>query len=154
MKMKRFASLFLAGALTLAACTPEPQEEVVMVVETTMGTVEFKLYNETPLHRDNFIKLADAHYFDSLLFHRVIDNFVIQGGDPNSRSGLVSSPSRAAFTVHFRWKIPLSRRNSAGTRQSGSPSPSISPGCAYREFGSPPWMTKLSITRWKSRLSK
>lgn len=85
MRMKRFASLFLAGALTLAACAPEPQEEVVMVVETTMGTVEFKLYNETPLHRDNFIRLAEEHYFDSLLFHRVIDNFVIQGGDPNSK---------------------------------------------------------------------
>ena len=56
-----------------------------MVVETTMGTVTFKLYNETPQHRDNFIKLAEEHYFDSLLFHRVIDNFVIQGGDPHSK---------------------------------------------------------------------
>ena len=72
-------------ATTLAACGPNARKEVVMVVETTMGTVEFKLYNETPLHRDNFIKLAEEHYFDSLLFHRVIDNFVIQGGDPNSK---------------------------------------------------------------------
>lgn len=72
-------------ATTLAACGPKARKEVVMVVETTMGTVEFKLYNETPLHRDNFIKLAEEHYFDSLLFHRVIDNFVIQGGDPNSK---------------------------------------------------------------------
>ena len=54
MKMKRFASLFLAGALTLAACAPEPQEEVVMVVETTMGTVEFKLYNETGTTSSNW----------------------------------------------------------------------------------------------------
>ena len=75
----------LALALGLAACAPKPEKEVVMVVETTMGTVEFKLYNETPLHRDNFIRLAEEHYFDSLLFHRVIDNFVIQGGDPNSK---------------------------------------------------------------------
>ena len=73
----------LAGML--AACGPKTEKEVVMVVETTMGTVEFKLYNETPLHRDNFIRLAEDHYFDSLLFHRVIDDFVIQGGDPNSK---------------------------------------------------------------------
>lgn len=76
---------FVALAVMLAACGPKTEKEVVMVVETTIGTVEFKLYNETPLHRDNFIKLAEEHYFDSLLFHRVIDDFVIQGGDPNSK---------------------------------------------------------------------
>ena len=75
----------VALAVMLAACGPKTEKEVVMVVETTMGTVEFKLYNETPLHRDNFIRLAEEHYFDSLLFHRVIDDFVIQGGDPNSK---------------------------------------------------------------------
>ena len=78
--------LWLAAlAAMLAACGPKTEKEVMMVVETTMGTVEFKLYNETPLHRDNFIRLAEEHYFDSLLFHRVIDDFVIQGGDPNSK---------------------------------------------------------------------
>ena len=74
-----------ALAAMLSACGPKTEKEVVMVVETTMGTVEFKLYNETPLHRDNFLRLAEEHYFDSLLFHRVIDDFVIQGGDPNSK---------------------------------------------------------------------
>ena len=75
------------SVLVLAAvsCGQKTEKETVMVVETTMGTVEFKLYNETPLHRDNFIRLAEEHYFDSLLFHRIIDNFVIQGGDPNSK---------------------------------------------------------------------
>ena len=78
--------LWLAAlAAMLAAGGPNTAKEVVMVVETTMGTVEFKLYNETPLHRDNFIRLAEEHYFDSLLFHRVVDDFVIQGGDPNSK---------------------------------------------------------------------
>ena len=81
---KRF--LWLAAlAMALAGCSPKTEKEVVMVVETTMGTVEFKLYNETPLHRDNFLRLAEEHYFDSLLFHRVIDGFVIQGGDPDSK---------------------------------------------------------------------
>jgi len=83
--MKRTILGLAALALAAVSCGPKAEKETVMVVETTMGTVEFKLYNETPLHRDNFIRLAEAHYFDSLLFHRVIDNFVIQGGDPNSR---------------------------------------------------------------------
>ena len=83
--MRKRILWFAALAVMLAACGPKTEKEVVMVVETTMGTVEFKLYNETPLHRDNFIRLAEEHYFDSLLFHRVIDDFVIQGGDPNSK---------------------------------------------------------------------
>ena len=83
--MKKLFLCLCAAVLAAVGCAPKPEKEVVMVVETTMGTVEFKLYNETPLHRDNFIRLAEEHYFDSLLFHRVIDDFVIQGGDPNSK---------------------------------------------------------------------
>ncbi|MBR1678673.1 MAG: peptidylprolyl isomerase [Bacteroidales bacterium] len=83
--MKKCLLGLAALVLAMVSCGQKPQKEVVMVVETTMGNVEFKLFNETPLHRDNFIRLAEEHYFDSLLFHRVIDNFVIQGGDPNSK---------------------------------------------------------------------
>ncbi len=57
----------------------------VMIV-TDFGVIKIKLYNETPLHRDNFVKLIKEHYYDSLLFHRIIQNFVIQGGDPDSRN--------------------------------------------------------------------
>jgi len=53
---------------------------------TDSGTIVLRLYNKTPQHRDNFIKLVRQHYFDSLLFHRVIKTFMIQGGDPNSRN--------------------------------------------------------------------
>ncbi|WP_460217782.1 peptidylprolyl isomerase [Psychroserpens sp. MEBiC05023] len=52
---------------------------------TTHGTMTIELYNETPLHRDNFIKLIQDKAYDSLLFHRVIENFMIQGGDPESK---------------------------------------------------------------------
>ena len=54
-------------------------------METTVGTIELKLYDETPLHRDNFIQLVKENAFDSLLFHRVIQDFMIQGGDPDSK---------------------------------------------------------------------
>lgn len=59
-------------------------ENKVMIV-TNYGVMKIKLYNETPLHRDNFIKLVKGGYFDSLMFHRVIQNFMIQGGDPDSK---------------------------------------------------------------------
>lgn len=61
-------------------------EGTIIIIETTYGKIKIKLYEETPLHRDNFLKLARERYFDSLLFHRVIKGFMIQGGDPDSRN--------------------------------------------------------------------
>ena len=55
------------------------------MMETTMGPIVLQLYNQTPMHRDNFIKLAEEGTYDGLLFHRVIEKFMIQGGDPKSR---------------------------------------------------------------------
>lgn len=58
-----------------------------VLIETTMGNIRVELYNETPLHRDNFLKLIrEDHFYDSLLFHRVIPDFMIQGGDPSSKN--------------------------------------------------------------------
>ncbi len=54
-------------------------------ITTNYGTIILKLYDATPLHRDNFIKLCNQHYYDSILFHRVISHFVIQAGDPYSK---------------------------------------------------------------------
>lgn len=55
-------------------------------IETEYGTMKAELYNSTPLHRDNFIKLVKESFYDDLLFHRVIQGFMIQGGDPQSRN--------------------------------------------------------------------
>jgi peptidyl-prolyl cis-trans isomerase B (cyclophilin B) len=52
---------------------------------TNMGTLKIKLYDNTPQHRDNFIKLVEQGFYDSVLFHRVIPSFMIQGGDPDSK---------------------------------------------------------------------
>ncbi|MCL2097130.1 MAG: peptidylprolyl isomerase [Bacteroidales bacterium] len=60
-------------------------EEPLLDIETSMGIITVKLFKETPLHRDNFVKLASEGYFDGLIFHRVINNFMIQAGDPQSR---------------------------------------------------------------------
>ncbi len=61
-------------------------EFCAVLMRTSLGDMTIELYDETPLHRDNFIKLASSGFYDSLLFHRVINGFMIQGGDPNSKN--------------------------------------------------------------------
>lgn len=106
--MKKFVSAFLAMGIFLVSCgtrsggnvavdiNPEDSlaavmaaqalpEEPVFDIETNLGTIRVRLYKDTPLHRDNFTKLALSGYYDGVLFHRVIKGFVIQGGDPFSK---------------------------------------------------------------------
>lgn len=63
----------------------------LLKLETTDGDIVVELYNETPLHRDNYLRIADSHALDSTLFHRVINNFMIQGGDPTSKDAFQTS---------------------------------------------------------------
>ena len=72
----------------LAAKLAALPEEPVMDIVTSMGTIKVRLFKDTPRHRDNFVKLALSGYFDNQVFHRVIDSFMIQGGDPLSRDTL------------------------------------------------------------------
>ena len=78
MKKLIIAALVLVG-LTCQAQTTE-EKETVVVIKTSMGTIKAKLYNDTPLHRDNFIKLVNEGWYNGSPFHRVINEFMIQGG--------------------------------------------------------------------------
>lgn len=70
--------------LVYGSNAPKEQQQLVEI-STSYGVMVVKLYNETPLHRDNFIKLVRQGFYDSLLFHRIIKSFMIQGGDPLSK---------------------------------------------------------------------
>lgn len=83
MKSILFSAVMAIYALSLPAQETTQRREVL--IETTMGNIKVELYNETPLHRDNFLKLASEGYYDGNLFHRVIYNFMIQSGDSTSR---------------------------------------------------------------------
>lgn len=83
--MKKLGLVLVTMVAALLLSCMKENKETEVVVETTMGTIELRLYDETPKHRDNFISLANESYFDSLLFHRVIPDFMIQGGDPDSK---------------------------------------------------------------------
>lgn len=77
-------------------------------METTMGTIELKLYDATPLHRDNFRNLVSEGAYDSLLFHRVIKDFMIQGGDPDSKyaeSGAFLGDGDKPYTVAPEFRL-------------------------------------------------
>lgn len=92
--MKKTIILFTLILCCMAACTGSQKKEKSMMtgnetlvcLETTMGNIIVKLYDETPKHRDNFIKLVKEGVYDSTLFHRVIKNFMIQAGDPQSKT--------------------------------------------------------------------
>ena len=72
-------------ALSFSANAQNKEKPTEVMLETTAGNIRLKLYDSTPLHRDNFLKLVNLHVYDSLLFHRVIKDFMIQCGDPKSK---------------------------------------------------------------------
>jgi len=80
----RIGLVILCFSLSMGAFAQEKQTKVLII--TDKGKIIVKLYNETPKHRDNFIKLINAHQYDGLLFHRVIKQFMIQAGDINSKN--------------------------------------------------------------------
>lgn len=94
MKFYRNVVLMVVLAGVIAGCSSNTEEgmhaadgnEFLITINTNFGTMKAILYDETPKHKQNFLKLIDEGFYDSLLFHRIIEGFMIQGGDPNSRN--------------------------------------------------------------------
>lgn len=85
------------------------QDRAEVLLETTEGNIRVVLYDETPRHRDNFLNLVENHFYDSLLFHRVIPNFMIQGGDPTSRRakpGQELGEGDIYYTIEPEFRLP------------------------------------------------
>jgi cyclophilin family peptidyl-prolyl cis-trans isomerase len=88
----KIISSFFVILIGVALTSHAQKKDYVITIKTKYGDMVAILYDETPKHKANFIKLAKEHYFDSLLFHRVISNFMIQGGDPDSKKALAGQP--------------------------------------------------------------
>lgn len=117
--MKRlFYIAALSAALGLVSCnninnnkqnSTEMEKETVVLMKTDKGDIKIKLYNETPKHRDNFLKLVKDGTYEGLLFHRVIKDFMVQGGDPESKNapkGKMLGAGDVGYTIPAEFVYP------------------------------------------------
>ena len=82
MMIKKILTTLLFIVMAISNANADP----IVDIKTTLGDIKVKLYDDTPIHRDNFLKLVKEHYYDGVLFHRVIKDFMVQTGDPNSKT--------------------------------------------------------------------
>lgn len=112
----------MATALNACGAPQEPETEILF--KTTEGDIKVKLYNDTPEHRLNFTRLVSENYFDSILFHRVIRDFMIQAGDPESKGAAKGArlgsggpgytiPAEFVYPQHFHKRGALSAARQA-----------------------------------------
>ena len=118
--MKNILFACILASLMLACSSPK---ETLVSISTPYGEIVVKLYDSTVQHKENFIKLASRGYFDGLLFHRVIEKFMIQGGDPTSRNakpGVLLGDGDTNYTIPFEY-IPsyLHKRGAFGAARVG-----------------------------------
>ena len=78
--------LILMTLFNINSLAQKKKKQTKVLISTSHGDIKIVLFNETPQHRDNFLKLVKSSFFDSTLFHRVIEGFMIQGGDPDSKN--------------------------------------------------------------------
>lgn len=105
--MKHLLTLFLA--LTLSSVFAAKPKHQYVKIKTAQGECILMLYNETPQHRDNFVKLVKAGFYDGTVFHRVIKSFMIQGGDPDSKN---AAPAVELGNGDVGYTVPAEFRDS------------------------------------------
>src|SRR5471030_2628931 len=107
--MKKFLSALLLTVFTISAVFAGGPKNQYVRIKTSYGECIIRLYNQTPRHRDNFIKLAKKGFYNGTLFHRVIQNFMIQGGDPDSKN---AKPGAELGNGDLKYTIPAEFRDS------------------------------------------
>jgi cyclophilin family peptidyl-prolyl cis-trans isomerase len=104
------------GANKTESSENEKITEPIVLIETSLGNIKVKLYNETPIHRDNFLKLAKQGFFDGVIFHRVINNFMVQGGDPTTKTPTEVAEygeADAGYTINAEFNSKLFHKKGA-----------------------------------------
>ena len=139
--IRHLLTLFFISLLTLnvgaqTLTTDSIEHEVLL--ETSKGNIRVKLYNDTPIHRDNFLKLVRQGFYDGLLFHRVIPDFMIQAGDSASRHAkegvlLGDSPEPYTLPAEIHFPAHFHRRGAfAAAREGDEKIPQ--PASSYSQF--------------------
>ncbi len=86
MKKLLFISVLIVTGFMISCGSKNKKQDTFVLIKTDLGDIKVKLYDDTPLHKNNFVKLANEGFYNGLIFHRVIENFMIQGGDPHSKN--------------------------------------------------------------------
>jgi peptidyl-prolyl cis-trans isomerase B (cyclophilin B) len=124
-------------------------------VITPYGTMIIRLYDQTPLHRDNFIKLVKAHFYDSTLFHRVINTFMIQGGDPDSKHaqpGAMLGNGDVPYTIPAEFQLDLYHMKGALAAARDDNPAKASSGCQFYIVQGKKWTDEQLDQLEKTRL--
>jgi cyclophilin family peptidyl-prolyl cis-trans isomerase len=150
-------TLLLLILLLTAAVDTNGKNRKVKVI-TPYGTMIIRLYDETPLHRNNFVKLVRRHFYDSLLFHRVIRAFMIQGGDPDSRharAGELLGNGENGYTVPQEFRLNLFHEKGVLAAARDDNPAKASSGCQFYIVQGKKWtdeeLDKLEQTRLGGR---
>ena len=151
--MKHLLNICLGlGLLALiSSCSNQP---AYVLIETEYGNMKVLLYDETPIHKENFLKLAGEGFYDDLLFHRVMRGFMIQGGDPNSRGAAPGAPlgnggpgyelTAEIGSPHFKGALAAAR-----TPDQVNPEKKSSGSQFYIVQGNP--LNDLQLNQWEQR---
>lgn len=111
-----FVIISIVSCSASRPASPKIKKPVQVKLTTDSGIIVLKLYDKTPLHRDNFIKLVKEKFYDGLLFHRVINNFMIQGGDPDSKNakpGVLLGEGGLKYTIPAEFDTSLFHKRGA-----------------------------------------
>ncbi|MFK7933012.1 MAG: peptidylprolyl isomerase [Saprospiraceae bacterium] len=149
--MKRIIfTLLIAFVFILTACNQD--KNTYALIETDFGNMKVMLYDHTPKHKANFIKLANEGFYNDLLFHRIIPTFMIQGGDPNSRGAAAGASlgsggpgyliDNEIGSIHVRGALAAARTGGAG-----NPEKKSSGSQFYVVQGQP--QTEQSLNQWE-----
>lgn len=113
----------------LSCNAPAGDENKVVSIKTTLGDIKVKLYNETPIHRDNFIRMVNSGIYDGVLFHRVIKDFMIQAGDPSTNQAFVrpqpDTLTNYTIPAEFRRQFIHKKGALAAARQGNNVNPAM-----------------------------
>lgn len=152
--MKSKLCLFILGLILLGLDSCQKKAPRVRI-HTDMGDILVRLYDETPKHRDNFLKLAGEGFYDSLLMHRIIRDFMIQGGDPNSKNapaGLLLGAGSPGYNIPAEIGAPTLRGALAAARLPDQVNPAReSNGSQFFIVHGLP-QTDASLDDWEQRL--
>ncbi len=119
---------------TLVVAAPVKPANIRIRITTDLGEIVIKLSDKTPLHRDNFVKLVNAHFYDSLLFHRIIAGFMIQGGDPESKNaatGILLGKGGVGYTIPAEIDSTLYHKKGALAAARSDNPQKASSGCQF-----------------------